>query len=102
VQNSCFFEKEWRSQENYSISNPSYLPAINNDLHLPALYVGIDGASITRQLLDMNCQSAMLMISAYSDPVGVIEYAIAQGYQEVDFVTSPMTFGYYILFPESK
>ena len=95
VHNSCFFEKEWRSQENYLISNPPYLPAINNDLDLPALYGGIDGASITRQLLDMNCQSAMLMISPYSDPVGVIEYAIAQGYQVMDFVTSPMTFGYY-------
>jgi methylase of polypeptide subunit release factors len=102
VHNSCFFKKDWQSEENYLISNPPYLPAIDNDMYLPALHGGIDGASITKQLLGMDCQNAMLMISAYSDPVGTIEYAIAQGYQVDDFIASPMMFGYYSSEPKVK
>lgn len=95
VHNSSFFSKDWQSEENYLISNPPYLPAIDNDLYIPALHGSFDGASITKQLLGMDCQNAMLMISAYSDPVGTIEYAIAQGYQVYDFIASPMKFSYY-------
>jgi hypothetical protein len=102
VHNSCFFNKDWQSEENYLISNPPYLPAINNDLYIPALHGGIDGASVTKQLLSMDCQSVMLMISAYSDPVGIIEYAIAQGYHVEDFIASPMSFGYYSCEPKVK
>ncbi len=102
VHNSCFFNKDWQSEENYLIANPPYLPAINNDLYMPSLHGGTDGATITKQLLAMDCQSAMLMISAYSDPVGTIEYAIAQGYQVEDFITSPMSFGYYSSEPKVK
>lgn len=102
IHNSCFFEKDWESKEDYLISNPPYLPAINNDLYMPALHGGIDGSSITKQLLTIDCKSAMLMISAYSDPVGIIEYAIAQGYQVEDFITSPMSFGYYSSEPKVK
>ncbi|AFY33635.1 hypothetical protein [Calothrix sp. PCC 7507] len=102
VHNSCFFNKDWQSAANYLISNPPYLPAINNDLYIPALHGGIDGSSITKQLLSMDCQSAMLMLSAYSDPVGTIEYAIAQGYHVEDFMTSPMSFGYYSCEPQVK
>jgi len=102
VHNSCFFKRDWQAEDNYLISNPPYLPAIDNDIYMPALHGGPDGASITKQLLSMDCQSAMLMISAYSDPVGTIEYAIAQGYQVEDFLTSPMSFGYYSSEPKVK
>lgn len=102
VHNSCFFQRAWQSKGSYLISNPPYLPAINNDLYMPALHGGTDGASITKQLLDMDCQSAMLMVSAYSDPVGTIEYAIAKGYQVQDFIISPMSFGYYSSEPKVK
>jgi len=102
VHNSCFFQRDWQAEDNYLISNPPYLPAINNDIYMPALHGGTDGASITKQLLSMDCQSAMLMISAYSDPVGTIEYAIAQGYQVQDFIASPMSFGYYSSEPKVK
>ncbi|MBR8828402.1 MAG: SAM-dependent methyltransferase [Gomphosphaeria aponina SAG 52.96 = DSM 107014] len=90
VHNSCFLNKDWQSEANYLISN------------MAALHGGMDGALITKQLLAMNCQNAMLMISAYCDPVGTIEYAIAQGYQVEDFVTSPMGFGYYSSQPKVK
>ena len=102
VHNSCFFQRDWQSEGNYLISNPPYLPAINNDLYMPALHGGSDGSSITKQLLGMDCQNAMLMISAYSDPVGTIEYAIAQGYQVEDFIISPMSFGYYSSEPKVR
>lgn len=102
VHNSCFFDRDWQSEETYLIANPPYLPAINNDLYMPALHGGQDGASITKQLLSLDCQSAMLMISAYSDPVGTIDHAIAQGYQVTDFITSPMSFGYYSSEPKVR
>jgi hypothetical protein len=44
----------------------------------------------------------MLMISAYSNPVETIEYALNQGYQVVDFMISPLTFGYYSCEPKVK
>ncbi|MBD2691148.1 SAM-dependent methyltransferase [Anabaena catenula] len=102
VHNSCFFNRNWQPQANCLIANPPYLPAISDDLYMPSLHGGTDGSSITKRLLSMNCPSAMLMISAYSDPVGTIEYAIAQGYQVDDFITSPMNFGYYSSEPKVK
>jgi len=102
IHNSCFFDKDWQSKANCLIANPPYLPAINNDLYMPALHGGRDGSSITKQLLSLDCQSVMLMISAYSDPVGIIKHAIAEGYQVADFMTSPMSFGYYSSEPKVK
>jgi methylase of polypeptide subunit release factors len=102
VHNSCFFQRDWQSEGSYLISNPPYLPAITNDLYMPTLHGGTDGSSITKQLLGLDCPSAMLMISAYSDPVDTIEYAIAQGYQVQDFMTSPMNFGYYSSEPKVR
>jgi hypothetical protein len=42
------------------------------------------------------------MISAYSNPVETIDYAIAQGYQVVDFMISPLRFGYYSCEPKVR
>lgn len=57
---------------------------------------------MTKQLLTRGIPNAMLMISAYSDPIGTIEYAIDQGYVVEDFMTSPMHFGYYSSEPKVK
>jgi methylase of polypeptide subunit release factors len=102
VHNSSFFNQALPSSETCLIANPPYLPAIDNDLYLPALHGGVDGASITKEILAIGCTSAMLMISAYSDPIGTIEYAIAQGYQVDRFVAAPMSFGYYSSEPKVK
>lgn len=106
VHNSCFFDSYDRHRDlheaNYLIANPPYLPAMNNNLYMPSLHGGTDGASITKRLFSLNCQNVMLLISAYSDPVGTIECAIAQGYQVKDFITSPMSFGYYSSEPKVK
>jgi hypothetical protein len=95
VNNSSFFDQSSPSKETFLIANPPYLPAIDNNLYMPTLHGGADGSSITKQLLAQGFERAMLMISAYSDPIGTIEYANKQGYQVDNFVASPMSFGYY-------
>jgi Methyltransferase small domain len=95
VHNQCFFEGWQQSSANYLIANPPYLPAPDNDICMPALHGGWDGAVITRSLFATGCRHILSLISAYSNPVETIEYALAQGYQVVDFMVSPLKFGYY-------
>jgi methylase of polypeptide subunit release factors len=99
VHNSNFFDS---APADYLIANPPYIPAIDADIYMPALHGGSDGAGITKKLLEMNFPHAMLLISAYSDPAGIIEYAIDLGYQVEDFIASPMSFGYYSSEPKVK
>ena len=42
------------------------------------------------------------MISAYSNPVDTVEYAVKMGYQVADFMVSPLKFGYYSCEPKVK
>lgn len=101
IHNECFFSASPGSAS-YLIANPPYLPAPDNDLYLPALHGGIDGATITKKLFTVGCKNVLLMIAAYSNPVETIEYAQAQGYQVVDFMISPLKFGYYSCEPKVK
>lgn len=102
IHNQCFFEGFRQLQASYLIANPPYIPAEDNQICMPALHGGIDGATITKQLLSLGCENALLMISAYSNPVETIEHAIAEGYQVVDFMVSPLQFGYYSSEPKVK
>lgn len=102
VHNQCFFEGLRHSQANYLIANPPYIPAPDQDIRMPTLYGGTDGAAITNQLLAEGCENVLVMISAYSNPVETIELAIAQGYKVVDFTISPLQFGYYSSEPKVK
>jgi methylase of polypeptide subunit release factors len=102
VHNQCFFEGFHQSQANFLIANPPYIPAEDDQICMPALHGGVDGASITMRLLSLGCQNVLLMISAYSNPVETIEHAIAEGYQVVDFMISPLQFGYYSSEPKVK
>ncbi len=95
VRNQCFFEGYQRVNANYLIANPPYLPAPDSDICMPALHGGVDGAKITKRLFTVGCDHVLSLISAYSNPVETIEYALAQGYQAVDFMASPLKFGYY-------
>lgn len=95
VRNQCFFEGWRQSSATHLIANPPYLPAPDDDLYMPALHGGFDGAVITRQLFSVGCDHVLSLISAYSNPVETIEHALAQGYQVVDFMISPLRFGYY-------
>jgi hypothetical protein len=62
---------------------------------MPALWGGVDGANLTRDLLSAGFGSAMLMISAYSNPVRTLEHAREQGYVVADFLVQPLPFGTY-------
>jgi hypothetical protein len=95
VKNECFFTGIHSRQASYLIANPPYLPAPDNNICMPSLHGGTDGATITKQLLSVGCKNVLLMISAYSNPIETIEHAIEQGYKVVDFMISPLQFGYY-------
>ncbi|MFM2315466.1 MAG: hypothetical protein RLZZ04_4744 [Cyanobacteriota bacterium] len=94
IHNQCFFQRA-PNHASYLIANPPYLPAPDDDLYMPSLHGGTDGATITKRLIAIGYNNVLLMISAYSNPVETVNYAIAQGYQVVDFMLSPLKFGYY-------
>lgn len=102
VHNECFFEGLKLTPANYLIANPPYIPAPDDRICMPSLHGGIDGATITKKLLTVDCENVFLMISAYSNPIETIEHAIAQGYQVVDFMVTPLRFGYYSSEPKVK
>ncbi|MBD3883620.1 SAM-dependent methyltransferase [Phormidium tenue FACHB-886] len=95
VHNQCFFEGYESITAQYLIANPPYLPAPDDRICMPALHGGIDGATITNQLLSVGCSNVLLMISAYSNPVETIQHAIKEGYRVADFMVTPLQFGYY-------
>jgi methylase of polypeptide subunit release factors len=102
VHNQCFFEGVKSTPANYLIANPPYLPAPDDRICMPALHGGIDGATITNRLLSVGCSNVMLMISAYSNPVETVYYALEQGYRVADFMVTPLRFGYYSSEPKVK
>lgn len=102
VHNQCFFEGLKSTPASYLIANPPYLPAPDDRICMPALHGGLDGATITKELLSVGCENVLLMISAYSNPVETIEHAIEQGYSVTDFMVTPLQFGYYSSEPKVK
>jgi methylase of polypeptide subunit release factors len=94
IVNSCFFDAT-KPHAKYLISNPPYLPALDNKLLQPLLHGGLEGITITQQLLTLNYENVLVMVSSYSNPVGLINYAIAQEYSVSNFIVSPLRFGYY-------
>ncbi len=101
IHNQCFF-KHAPTSAHYLIANPPYLPAPDSDLYMPSLHGGSDGAAITNKLLAVGCENVMVMISAYSNPVETVAWAIAQNYQLVDFMIAPLPFGYYSQEPKVR
>jgi hypothetical protein len=98
IHNTCFFKaatSNLNSNTKYLIANPPYLPASDSNICMPELHGGSDGATITKRLFTVGCDTVLLMISAYSNPVETVEYAREQGYCTADFMISPMPFGYY-------
>jgi methylase of polypeptide subunit release factors len=101
IHDRCFFEYA-PTDANYLIANPPYLPAPDDNLYMPSLHGGTDGAAITKKLLSLRYENVLLMISAYSNPVDTVNYAIERGYQIVDFTIAPLKFGYYSGEPKVK
>lgn len=101
IHNSCFFNSA-KPDSRYLVSNPPYLPSLDDDIYLPLLRGGMDGSGITRQLLSLDYENVMLMISSYSNPVDTIDYAIAKGYYVSKFLVTPLEFGYYSSEPKVR
>ena len=89
-------------QGDYLISNPPYLPAIDNKIYQPFLHGGTDGITVTKQLLSLGYENVLAMIASYSNPVGAIDYALTKGYHIANFIISPLKFGYYSSEPKVK
>lgn len=101
IHNSCFF-KSSKPDARYLISNPPYLPSVDDDIYLPLLRGGTDGSTITKQLLTLDYDNVLLMVSSYSNPVGTVEFALDQGYYITKFLVTPLQFGYYSSEPKVR
>jgi hypothetical protein len=83
------------SERDCLIANPPYLPAADDNIRLPLLYGGEDGATVAKELLACGFTTALLILSSYSYPESIIRTAVAQGYRTLNFVISPAKFSYY-------
>ncbi|MGI2902598.1 SAM-dependent methyltransferase [Tolypothrix sp. VBCCA 56010] len=101
ISNSCLF-KSSKPQAEYLIANPPYLPAPDKDIYMPLLFGGIDGAAITNELLSLDYDNVLLLVSSYSNPESTIEKAKENGYSVNNFVVLPLKFGYYSSEPKVK
>ncbi|MGE5658751.1 MAG: methyltransferase [Actinomycetota bacterium] len=94
IHSSCFFNSV-RPAADCLVSNPPYLPASDRQIYQPLLHGGDDGAQIAKRLLSLGYEKVLLMVSSYSHPVGLIDFALDRGYKVANFLVSPLTFGYY-------
>lgn len=101
LHNRCLFDGA-KPEADYLISNPPYLPALDNKLYQPLLHGGIDGITVTQKLLSLNYPNVLTLVSSYSNPEGLINHALAAGYQVSDFAILPIQFGYYSSEPKVK
>lgn len=101
IYNSCLLNSD-QPKANYLVANPPYLPAPNNDIYIPLLFGGIDGADITNKLLSLNYENVLLLVSSFSNPKSTIGYAKAKGYCVSNFLILPLKFGYYSSEPKVK
>jgi methylase of polypeptide subunit release factors len=101
IHNRCLFDSA-KPDATYLVSNPPYLPALDNKIYQPLLHGGIEGISVTKQLLSLNYQNVLVLVSSYSNPEGLINYALAKDYYVSDFMISPLQFGYYSSEPKVR
>ncbi|MBO3464289.1 class I SAM-dependent methyltransferase [Aetokthonos hydrillicola Thurmond2011] len=101
IYNSSLLNSD-QPKANYLVANPPYLPAPDNDIYIPLLFGGVDGAEITNQLLSLNYENVLLLVSSFSNPKSTIEHAKANGYSVQNFLILPLRFGYYSSEPKVK
>ena len=102
VHNCSFFDSPLYQSADCIISNPPYLPAVDDKIYQPLLHGGSDGSTIAKKLLSLDCDRVLLMVSSYSNPVGLIDYALDLGYSVANFEIAPLNFGYYSSEPKVK
>ena len=101
IHNRCLFDSA-KPDATYLVSNPPYLPALDNKLYQPLLHGGIEGICVTKKLLSLGYENVLVLVSSYSNPQGLIDYALANNYLVSDFAISPLQFGYYSSEPKVK
>ncbi|HEY9300671.1 MAG TPA: SAM-dependent methyltransferase [Phormidium sp.] len=101
IHNRCLFDSA-KPDATYLVSNPPYLPALDNKIYQPLLHGGTEGICVTKQLLSLGYQNVLVLVSSYSNPQGLIDYALANDYCVSDFAISPLQFGYYSSEPKVK
>ncbi|NMG11797.1 class I SAM-dependent methyltransferase [Brasilonema sp. UFV-L1] len=101
IHNSCLFESSQPDAE-YLVANPPYLPAPDQDICMPLLFGGIDGATVTNELLSLGYENVLLLVSSYSNPESTIHHARSNGYRVINFIVLPLKFGYYSSEPKVK
>jgi methylase of polypeptide subunit release factors len=101
VYNRCLFDSA-SPEASYLISNPPYIPALDNKIYQPLLHGGIEGITVTKQLLSLNYQSVLVIVSSYSNPEGLVNYAQSKGYSVSNFLISPIEFGHYSSEPKVR
>ncbi|KAL6753524.1 hypothetical protein V8C86DRAFT_3028720 [Haematococcus lacustris] len=104
VHHSCFFKgaESLKRDSAWLVANPPYIPAPDNKILMPELHGGVDGATLTNELLGLGYPNAMLLVSSYSNPLGTLNHARSLGYIVSDFMVCPLQFGYYSSEPKVK
>ncbi|BAY98797.1 hypothetical protein NIES37_27490 [Tolypothrix tenuis PCC 7101] len=101
INNSCLFQSD-KPEGKYLVANPPYLPAPDKDIYMPLLFGGIDGATITNNLLALGYENVLVLVSSFSNPTSTISQAQEHGYVVNNFVVLPLKFGYYSSEPKVK
>jgi methylase of polypeptide subunit release factors len=101
IHNSCLF-KSSKPKAKYLVANPPYLPAPDQDIYMPLLFGGIDGATVTNNLLSLGYENVLVLISSFSNPKGTLKQAKKNGYCVSNFLILPLEFGYYSSEPKVK
>lgn len=101
INNSCLFASNPQNVD-CLIANPPYLPAPDQDICMPLLFGGIDGATMTNKLLSLNYDRVVILIASYSNPQSTIKHAKSLNYNVEKFTILPLEFGYYSSEPKVK
>ncbi|MBW4689496.1 MAG: class I SAM-dependent methyltransferase [Komarekiella atlantica HA4396-MV6] len=101
ISNSCLF-KSSKPKAKYLVANPPYLPAPDQDIYMPLLFGGTDGATVTNNLLSLGYENVLVLVSSYSNPKGTLKQAKENGYCVSNFLILPLEFGYYSSEPKVK
>lgn len=101
IDNSSLFESI-RPDAECLVANPPYLPAPDNDICMPLLFGGVDGATITNELLSLGYDNVLVLVSSYSNPKSTIDHAKENNYSVKNFTVLPLKFGYYSSEPKVK
>jgi methylase of polypeptide subunit release factors len=101
ISNSCLFNSSQPKAE-YLVANPPYLPAPDPDIYMPLLFGGVDGATVTNNLLSLGYKNVLVLVSSFSNPTSTIKIAAKNNYFVQNFMVLPLKFGYYSSEPKVK